>query len=230
MLDTELQEKIDSIYLEYINDLKPLIAYVEHNYRKFPKGVLKEFRDVFDHIARLYLDGQSDAVKADNIKKADNHFCRLKLDIYKYSCDYQKRKIDRWMKRYSKYDLTIIDNGKFWDDVEERFDKCETTFFKGREIEHSDIAQACNYYEDYINECEDTFNHIDAKKNLISSAVYKQRRTQTINIIIGFILGIIGSLIASGIYAHLFASNNINSDEHIHPSPSVSQVIIKDKE
>ena len=64
------RKQIDEIYLEYINELKPLIAMVEHNYRKFPMGVLKEFRDVFDHISRLYIENETDAYYSDNYEEA----------------------------------------------------------------------------------------------------------------------------------------------------------------
>ena len=224
MLDTKLQEEIDNIYSEYIKELKPLIAFVEHNYRKFPKGVLKEFRDVFDHIARLYLTDQDTVAQKDNISKARNHFSRLKLDIYKYLCDYRKKEINRWLSKYSKYDLTIIDNGSFWYNIQEHFDECEAIFFRGRSIEHSDVTEACSYYEDYINKCEATFKYIDAKKKLINGAVFKQLRTQTQNIIFGFILGIIGSIIASIIYNHIALLNNISSDHNVQPSAIESTI------
>ena len=226
MLNAEIQEKIDCIYIEYINELKPLIAFVEHNYRKFPKGVLKEFRDVFDHVARLYLKNQPDGSAEDNIRKAHNHFCRLKLDIYKYLCDYRKKENKRWLNKYSKYDLTIIDNGEFWNNINERFDRCEETFFKGRSVEHSDVDQACRYYEDYIDECEEILEYIRTKQNLISKAVFKQRRSKAKNIIIGFVLGIIGSLIASVIYSHIVSFDNTKRNIQSQSLPPITDIVI----
>lgn len=201
MLPEEYQNKVNQIYSEYINDLKPLIAYVEHNYSKFPKGVLKEFRDVFDHIARLYTEDEDEKYYIDTLDKAANHFSRLKLDIYKYLCDYEKKKISSWHNKYSKYDLSVIDNGDFWQDIVDGFDNCEVIFFNGRNIEHKDVVAACNFYQQYLNEADKIFECIEGKRDLIKKAVFKQRKASFISGFFGFILGIISSIIASFLYA-----------------------------
>ena len=56
---------------------------------KFPKGLLKEFRDVFDHISRCYEEDAAEQYIEENIQKAENHFNRIKLDTYKYISDYK---------------------------------------------------------------------------------------------------------------------------------------------
>lgn len=54
MLTERQEERINSLYVEYQKDIKPLTFYVERKFHKFPKGLLKEFRDVFDHVSRCY--------------------------------------------------------------------------------------------------------------------------------------------------------------------------------
>lgn len=195
------RKQIDEIHLEYINELKPLIAMVEHNYRKFPMGVLKEFRDVFDHISRLYIENESDDYYADNINKAINHFARLRLDVYKYVCDLKKKHIDKWTKQYSKYDMSFIDNGEFWDKVTKDFDACEDIFYNGQSHEHLDIITACSCYEDYITQCDEVFDYIKSKSEYIRKVKYKYYKTAISGILGGLILGIVGSIIASMIWS-----------------------------
>ena len=195
------RKQIDEIYLEYINELKPLIAMVEHNYRKFPMGVLKEFRDVFDHISRLYIENETDAYYSDNINKAINHFDRLRLDVYKYVCDLKKKHIDKWTKRYSKYDMSCVDNGEFWDKVTKEFDDCEETFYNGQRHEHLDIKVACGYYEDYVTQCDQVFDYIKSKAEHIRKIKYKYCKTAIKGVLGGLLLGIIGSIIASMIWS-----------------------------
>jgi len=163
----DYRKQIDDIYLEYINELKPLIAMVEHNYRKFPVGVLKEFRDVFDHISRLYIEDKPDDYYLVNLNKAMNHFDRLKLDVYKYVCDLEKKHIDKWVNRYSKYDMSCVDNGEFWEKVTRDFDACEGTFYLGQGQEHLNIKLACDYYEQYVIQCNEVFEYINSRDESI---------------------------------------------------------------
>ena len=109
MLTDEQEGRIRSLYTGYQNDIKPLTFYVERKYHKFPKGLLKEFRDVFDHISRCYEEDAERQYIEENIQKAENHFNRIKLDAYKYVSDYKKREFVRWKKKYAKYDLIWID-------------------------------------------------------------------------------------------------------------------------
>lgn len=69
MLTKVQEERIKSLYIEYQEDIKPLTFYVERKYHKFPKALLKEFRDVFDHISRCYENDASEQYIEDNIKK-----------------------------------------------------------------------------------------------------------------------------------------------------------------
>ena len=53
MLNEEREKCKNALYIEYQRDIKTLIFYVEHKFHRFPKVLLKEFRDVFDHISSI---------------------------------------------------------------------------------------------------------------------------------------------------------------------------------
>ncbi len=67
MLTDKQEKRINSLYVEYQNDIKPLTLYVERKFHRFPKGVLKEFRDVFDHVSRCYEKDATEQYKEENI-------------------------------------------------------------------------------------------------------------------------------------------------------------------
>ncbi len=220
------RKQIDEIHIEYINELKPLIAMVEHNYRKFPIGILKEFRDVFDHISRLYIEDKSEDYYIENINKAANHFDRLRLDIYKYVCDLEKKRIDKWIKQYSKYDMSCVDNGDFWKKVTKDFDDCEEIFYRGQKQEHLDIKQACDCYVQYVAQCNEVFKYIDSRAEYIHKVKYKYCKT----VVSGFVLGIIGSIIASIIWVGMLepAFKHINLSRT--PAENTAQTFITEED
>ena len=96
MLNDAQRSQLEDLYVEYQQEIKLLMFYVESKYHRFPRGLLKEFRDVFDHISRCYVDDATDEHINENITKAHNHFNRIKLDTYKYLHDYKSRDYDRW--------------------------------------------------------------------------------------------------------------------------------------
>ncbi len=130
MLTDKQEKRINSLYVEYQNDIKPLTFYVERKFHRFPKGLLKEFRDVFDHVSRCYEKDATEQYKEENIQKAENHFNRIKLDTYKYVSDYKKREFVSWKKKYSKYDLQNIKDGNFWKTILDLEDEGERIFLR----------------------------------------------------------------------------------------------------
>lgn len=117
MLTEEQEKRIINLYRLYYDDIKPLTVYVERKYHKFPKGLLKEYRDIYDHLSRCYSDDATSKIIEENIGKAEHHYERIRLDIYRYVCDYQKRVFVKWKRKYSKYNLQSINDGDFWKSV-----------------------------------------------------------------------------------------------------------------
>ena len=195
---TEGQEKrIYSIYVEYQNDIKPLTFYVERKFHRFPKGLLKEFRDVFDHVSRCYEEDAAEQYKEENLQKAENHFNRIKLDTYKYVSDYKKREFVRWKKKYGKYDLQNINDGNFWRMILDLEDEGERVFSEARSMESRNIAKSCEMLQESTIKYDEIFNLIDEKRKLILKAKFQYRKVTLENGIIGFLIGVAGSIAAT---------------------------------
>lgn len=195
---TERQEKrIKSLYVEYQNDIKPLTFYVERKFHRFPKGLLKEFRDVFDHVSRCYEEDATEQYKEENIQKAENHFNRIKLDTYKYVSDYKKREFVRWKKKYGKYDLQNINDGDFWKTILELEDEGESIFSEARSLESKNIAISCEMLQKSTLKYDEIFKLINEKRRLILKAKFKYRRVSLVNCILGILIGIVGSIVAT---------------------------------
>lgn len=200
MVTKEQEQRIKALYVEYQEEIKPLTFYVERKYHKFPKSLLKEFRDVFDHISRCYEKDASQEYMEENIKKAENHFDRIRLDTYKYVSDYKKREFSRWKKKYSKYDLQNINDGEFWKKVLDMEDEGEKIFTHARETESKNIVEACNLIQESTLKYDQIMDLINEKRKYIVKAKFKYRRVTLLNWLIGFVIGIIASVIAAGIW------------------------------
>ena len=197
MLTKKQENRINSLYVEYQNDIKPLTFYVERKFHKFPKGLLKEFRDVFDHISRCYEEDVTDQYKEENIQKAENHFNRIKLDTYKYVSDYKKREFVRWKRKYAKYDLQNINDGNFWGTILDLEDEGERIFSEARSMESKDIAKSCEMLQESTLKYDKIFELIDEKRKFILKAKFKYRKVTLINRFIGFLVGVAGGVAAT---------------------------------
>ena len=197
MLTKKQEARVISLYQEYQKDIKPLTYYVERKFHRFPKGLLKEFRDIYDHISRCYENNASDIYIEDNLKKAENHFARIKLDTYKYVSDYKKRYFSAWKKKYSKYDLQNINDGNFWLQVLELEEEGESLFFEARANEAKDLERACVLFQDSITKYTEIDKLISEKRDRIIKEKFKYRRVTFGNLVSGFALGIIASIIAT---------------------------------
>lgn len=200
MLTEEQKKHIESLYIEYQEDIKPLTFYVERKYHNFPKSLLKEFRDVFDHISRCYEQSATEQYKNDNIKKAENHFDRIKLDTYKYVSDYKKREFTKWKKKYNKYDLQNINDGEFWKKILDLEDEAEKIFSNARNIESKSVTEACRLIQESAIKYDIITDLINDKRIYIIKAKFKYKKVTLLNWLIGFSVGIIASIIAAGIW------------------------------
>lgn len=53
-MSVKVQEAISSLYEEYTNKLKPVLAFEESVAQNFPGPILNEIRAINDHISRCY--------------------------------------------------------------------------------------------------------------------------------------------------------------------------------
>lgn len=195
---TETHEKeIAQIYSEYQNEIKPLVYYIERRYRKFPISLLNGIRDVFDHISRCYRDDVDSNYIDENIMKAKNHFTRIKLDAYKYVYDTKQHDFAKWKRKYNKYDLQNINDGEFWEYVLESGDEADKLFNEAKEQEAIDVNASYELFYQASQKIDDIFQTIKDKRQYIIKAQWKYRKITITNQVIGFIVGILGSIAAT---------------------------------
>lgn len=53
--DSNIQQELEEIYLQYHNSIKIFIGQLEVLQNKFPVEILNEIRAVFSHIAKVYV-------------------------------------------------------------------------------------------------------------------------------------------------------------------------------
>lgn len=200
MLTEEQEKRIINLYKVYYDDIKPLTVYVERKYHKFPKGLLKEYRDIYDHLSRCYSENVTNDLIEENIGKAEHHYERIRLDIYRYVCDYKKRVFVKWKRKYSKYDLQSIADGKFWESVLTLEDDGERKFFEGRDWEAKEINVACDYLKESFKIYDQIMCIIDENREKIIKAKFKYRKVTIFSQIVGFLIGVLASVVASWIW------------------------------
>lgn len=202
MLKTQ-ETRIEEIYLDYQKDIKPLVYYIERRFHKFPLSLLNEIRDVFDHISRCYNPEAKQEYIDENIKKAENHFTRIKLDAYKYVNDVKRKDFTKWKRKYNKYDLQNINDGDFWKRILDLEDEAEYLFTKAKEMETKNVNESYDLFYQSAEKYNEIDNSIREKRQLIVKAKFKYRRETFLNRLTGFIIGVLTSLIASILYANI---------------------------
>lgn len=211
MLNETQEKAVKEIYQDYQRNVKPLIYYVERKYHRFPKSLLNEIRDVFDHLSRCYCtdielgieDTDKEKYINDNIEKAENHFTRIKLDAYKYVNDFKERDFKKWKRKYSKYDLQNIDNGVFWENILQLEELGEELFSLAKAKESKNIEEAYELFVKSTEKYDEIEDLIRKKQKLILKAKMKYRRISFLNTFFTFIIGIVTGVIASIIYAEM---------------------------
>lgn len=202
MFNTQ-ETKIKEIYLDYQENIKPLIYYIERKFHKFPLSLLNEIRDVFDHISRCYDPDAEQSYIDENIRKAENHFTRIKLDAYKYVNDAKRRDFIRWKKKYNKYDLQNINDGDFWKHILDLEDEAECIFAEAKKMESKDVEKSYGLFYQSAEKYKEIDNLINEKRQFIVKAKFKYRRITILNHAIGFLVGVASSIIASIFYTDL---------------------------
>lgn len=79
-------------------------------------------------------------------------------------------------------------------------DEGESIFTSARSIEGKDITKACDLLQESTMKYDEITELINGKRIFIIKAKFKYRRVTAFNWLIGFIVGVIASIIATGIY------------------------------
>ena len=103
-------------------------------------------------------------------------------------------------RNISKYDLQNINDGEFWKKVLDLEDEGERIFTAARDIEAKDIVKACNLIQNSTMKYDEITQLIDEKRDYIVKAKFKYRRVTFLNWLIGFVIGVVASIIATWIW------------------------------
>lgn len=86
---------LESLYQQYKNPVKPLLAEIEAVYEKFPLALYNEIRAMNDHVARAFT-ADTDIKATEQIEKAVNHINRITRDCYKFLNVHYKRESEKF--------------------------------------------------------------------------------------------------------------------------------------
>ncbi len=225
MKGNELSETVQSalfnVFNEYNTKLKPLIAAYESLTGKFPGQILNEIRASHDHVARCFVSGHSEAERLGEINKAEGHIIRCILDGYKHMILYGYDFVDNFHKEYQDIQLSLVNDGKFLPELQrlEDFAKQQTIEARLKESESFPNKESSyEYYQKAILAYKDIESHIKANsvglsnvKQFAQVRTKKERRNNwkfaIIGAVIGAVLGVGGSLLASFLYDSLKSQN-----------------------
>lgn len=223
--------KFSQLYNEYLYVIKPLIAEIEALYEQFPIGILNEIRAFNDHVARCFIENTSDDEIERQLNKAKSHNERILLDCYKYLNVWYHDTTNNFEKEFKNIDLTIIDNGEFFNTYntikKEAIDL--TRYAKMNENKLDEIS--FNNYQNSYNKWSElySFYHDNIQKlNWAKTRIKKSKvRTKVIAAILWILSLIItifvGSILTNNNQAIVDAfkqkmniqQNNINSNNAI---------------
>ncbi|MCM1254506.1 MAG: hypothetical protein NC221_00085 [Duncaniella sp.] len=194
------QEAISDCYVQYCAVIKPLIARIEALSEKIPLSIFNEIRAFNDHIARCYYNSPTEKYIEEQIDKANRHIVRISLDCFKCLNVILFSKIEDFERHTKNVDLTVIDNGLFFQKYSrQKFEAAQlVNEAKIAESVDSDNAlelyqAACNIYSQIVVDINKTSDNVKWAKIRFTT-----RRFLTI---LGWIISIVVSAILSAIFS-----------------------------
>ena len=158
-----------------------------------------EIHSAFDHLKRFHVDGEPEDRSAE---KAFSHLKRGMLDAFKLKLKYHNKDYEKLLRM--KADLHLIDNGTFWTSV---FNKRTMIVSLAREARQNEGKKEIDgafekWYQasDLIDQFESDF--LESSKIQWAKRSYFFRRSG--KVIIGLIIGVIGSAIVQYLFPNLF--------------------------
>lgn len=155
-------KKLNEIYKDYIENIKPLIALIEAEREQFPITVFNELRAAYDHIIRCYEEKTNNKID-EHVKCLHGHNKRAKLDCFKELILTYDDKIKLFKREYRYYNISIVDNGNFLADLNMGMDKSKklTKEAKISEGKHDNINIVLKKYSDAIDQYINTYSLIE---------------------------------------------------------------------
>lgn len=190
-MNAKQNEKIEQLYFEYKQIIKPLLAQIEATYEKFPIPLFNEIRAFNDHISRCY--GKVSSIEIDTqLNKAKSHINRMILDCYKFLNIYYNDKIINFENKIKRIDITTINNGEFYINYKKLREKIIKQVKKAKENEqkailctdYTDYEQAYNLYVELDDFIMDNFSNV----NWARSKFYTGKIMSYLGWIVSFVL------------------------------------------
>lgn len=126
-MNGEQIQRLLGVYQAYNDVIIPLVFEIELEHKQFPTMILNEIRSFTAHIGRAV--GSMNAQDIDNeLKKAERHILRIKLDCFKVLCyGYDERFRRVFPKEHRHYDLSIVNNSSFLPEMAKRLNSAKKT-------------------------------------------------------------------------------------------------------
>ncbi len=193
------------LFVFYHGYVKPLYAEVQTE-NELPQEVLFELNAALDHLARHWTYQETEEMV---VAKAYSHFKRACLDVFKIRL---VKAVDQ-RNRLFQTDLSAVDNGDFIKELNALFAKIQRGAVEARQTEgmpdNDNKVPAFEMWEAVFLDCI----KLEEKFFLHKGVNWARQRGWLIwcrQNFIGFVLGILASLIASYVYAKMTASSGSN--------------------
>jgi hypothetical protein len=187
------------VYNFYNEKVKILYSEIEARNNTLPVELLFEITAAFDHLKRFHVDGEQENRC---VEEAFSHLKRGLLDAFKLKLKYHNNDYEKLLKM--KVDFHLIDNGEFWPSL------------LGKRKAIVTVAKEARLYEGK-KDLEDAFDRWYKASELIDqfeSEYFESPKIQWARrlgffhrfwkIIIGIIVGVIGSAIVQYLFPSLF--------------------------
>ncbi len=205
----KVQEALASLYEEYTNKLKPVLAFEESVAQNFPGPILNEIRAVNDHVSRCYWVEKTEAECLSEVNKAKGHLSRSILDAYKYLVIVYEHKVQDFFSQYRNICIAIVDDGKFLPELNRLHAIARDLAFQAKMEEAKAFPNKDLSYEAYekaVLAYTDVDDYISAhSEGLSNAAQYAKDQTKTnykfavISAVIGTVLGAIVTLLMNSL-------------------------------
>jgi hypothetical protein len=192
-----------AFYYEYVKPLYSSVQFTNH----LPVEVLFEINAAFDHISRHWKYGESQET---SIEKAYSHLKRSCLDIFKLKA---KDATDEY-NELKRIDVSVIDNGDFERQMIDLYEEIRIGAINARSGEgqagqETDLGvPAFDLWAPVYAKCVEFHDRFYTHKKIEWARKKHQVRTfrqRALDVLIGFGVGVVASLVAAFVYALMTA-------------------------
>lgn len=165
-----LAERERAIYLEYLEEIVPLIASIEVYDNEFPVEILNEVRSIFTHFARCKVSADEGVIESD-MAKAERHLKRLRFDCCKYIAAMHSESVGDFLAHYSPKVLAGVDNGQFHIRVNRMMLKADGMVIEAKRLETGgDEDAALSMYDAAAKVYAELQEYIDQSSEALAHA------------------------------------------------------------